>query len=100
MRIQVLLWTLVYRHNNSTVASVAASWAASTYLFSGATYSITPDLASTDSTYCSKLVWQAYAFGPSPSESNYNGTIGIVIPFELPNFIKSLSPVYAYFSNN
>lgn len=89
-------WTIVYRHNNMTAANAAVMWATSTYLFSGATYAITPYLAGTDPTYCSKIVWQAYAYGPSPSEVYVNIPVGIVPPMELSIVIKNVEPVYVY----
>ena len=52
-------WTKVYRISNPAKAAVAANWAERTYVGSKAEYSFTLNKASTDCTYCSKLVWQA-----------------------------------------
>lgn len=85
-------WTRIYRHSNSSTARSAASWASSTYRNSSAKYQITMNLASTDVTYCSKLVWQAYRYGPSKSQCNTGITSPVLIlPFGLPDEIKNIS---------
>lgn len=83
-------WTKVYRHSSSTTASAAANWAYDTYAYSNAEYKITMNLASTDVTYCSKLVWQAYYYGPSSHCAN-GPTIGIRLPYDLPVTIHNVS---------
>lgn len=88
-------WTKVYRHNSSTVANAAANWAVNTYSGSNAEYKITGNLASTDVTYCSKLVWQAYYYGPSSHQAN-GPTIGYRLPYDLPDTIHSLSYKHTY----
>lgn len=89
-------WTIVYRHNSPTAANAAVLWAINTYLFSGASYAITIDLAGTNPTYCSKIVWQAYAYGPSPAEVLINIPYGFVTPMELPYVISNIESVHVY----
>ena len=83
-------WTKIYRHSNSYTASVAAVWATNMYAYSNAEYQITMNLASTDVTYCSKLVWQAYYYGPSSPCAN-GPTTGIRLPYHLPITIHDVS---------
>ena len=85
-------YTLIYRHSNSTVASQAAQWANRTYRNSNAEYVISTDLFSTNETYCSKLVWQAYYFGPSTPHATFP-SLNIVNPYQLPNLIDNLTAV-------
>ena len=88
-------WTKVYRHNSSKVAYAAANWAVNTYTGSNAEYKITSNLASTNVTYCSKLVWQAYYYGPS-SHQAYGPTKGYRLPRDLPDTIRNLSYKHTY----
>lgn len=88
-------WTKVYRHKSSTKASAAAKWTENTYLNSKAEYKITANLASTSVTYCSKLVWQGYYYGPSTKEAN-GPTVGYRLPYDLPSTIHSLSHKKTY----
>jgi len=88
-------WTKVYRHTNSSVASAAADWAWNTYGYSNAKYKITIDLTSTSETYCSKIVWQAYYYGP-PSPQVYDITWGFRLPYDLPYNIYNLSLANTY----
>lgn len=88
-------WTKVYRHSSSTVASQAATWANTTYSGSNADYSITMNLASTDVTYCSKLVWQAYYYGPSTHCAN-GPTVGVRLPYDLPTTIHNISLINTF----
>lgn len=88
-------WTKVYRHSDYSVADYAAEWAEDTYLGSNAEYKITGNLASTDVTYCSKIVWQAYYYGPSSHEAN-GPTIGYRMPYDLPDTIHNLSYEHTY----
>lgn len=88
-------WTKVYRHKSATKASAAAKWTENTYLNSNAEYKITGNLASTSVTYCSKLVWQGYYYGPSTKEAN-GPTIGYRMPYDLPKTIHNLSHKKTY----
>ncbi len=88
-------WTKVYRHKSSKVANGAANWAVKTYSGSKAKYKITGNLASTDVTYCSKLVWQAYYYGPSSRQAN-GPTWGYRLPYDLPGTIHKLSYKHTY----
>ena len=85
-------WSKVYRHSDSTIAEDAAQWAEDTYKDSDAEYVITMDLESTDETYCSKLVWQAYYYGHTPSAAN-GPTWGVRLPYSLPDTIHNLDLV-------
>ena len=82
-------WNKVYRHSDSSIAEDAAQWAEDTYKDSDAEYVITMDLESTDETYCSKLVWQAYYYGHTPSAAN-GPTWGVRLPYSLPDSIHNL----------
>jgi len=97
-------WTKVYRHKNSTYANKAGSWAYNNYWNSkGAKsqnkkpkYSLGGGLVITNSTYCSKIVYQAYQFG----NRNAKGAgflmkspfTGVVSPYKLPQLFKKDSP--------
>lgn len=83
-------WTKVYRHTDSDVADDAGQWASDTYKGTSAEYVISMDLASTDETYCSKLVWQAYYYGPDEACAN-GPTWGVRLPYDLPTTIHDLS---------
>ena len=88
-------WTKVYRHINSSTASDAADWAWNTYGNSDAIYQITSDLTSTSETYCSKIVWQAYYYGPSSPQA-FGLTWGYRLPYDLPDNIYNLNLVNKY----
>lgn len=83
-------WTKVYRHSDSGVAADAGQWASDTYKGTTAEYVISMDLTSTDETYCSKLVWQAYYYGPDEACAN-GPTWGVRLPYDLPTTIHDLS---------
>lgn len=86
-------WTKVYRHKSSSVAMAAAKWAKNTYAGSNATYAINFNTESTHETYCSKIVWQAYRYGPTTSSVANNGTHAILSPYDLHFTIRGLSKV-------
>lgn len=88
-------WTKAYRHTDNDIAYSAATWAIDTYEGSDAEYSINMDLTSTDKTYCSKLVWQAYYYGPDSHCAN-GPTIGVRLPYDLPTTIHDLSLMKTY----
>lgn len=83
-------WTKVYRHSSSSTAVAAAKWAERTYKGSSAEYEITLNLASTDVTYCSKIVWQAYYYGPASHCAN-GSTTGVCLPYDLPTRVQNLT---------
>lgn len=89
-------WTKVYRHIDEAVADVAADWAENTYESSYAEYKITAELWTTDVTYCSKIVWQAYHYGPEYSQT-YGPPIGFVDPHSLPDAIMNLRDKHTYY---
>lgn len=80
--------TEVYRISNTTQSNAAANWAIETYMDSGAGYSLMSSLDSFAYTYCSKIVWQAYYYGPSTPLVN-EPTMGIATPYGLPTYFKS-----------
>ena len=80
--------TEVYRISNWTHRNAAADWAVSTYKDSGASYSLVTGLHTFDPTYCSKIVWQAYHYGPSVSLVNAPGG-PLATPYGLPKYFKS-----------
>lgn len=85
-------WIKVYRPNNSRIGGEAASWAERTYRGSNAKYKITMNLASTDETYCSKIVWQAYYYGVGKNVVAYIGqniTWGMRHPYDLVDVLSS-----------
>lgn len=81
-------WTKVYRHSNASIANEAAQWADENYSGSSASYFIDYDLESTSTTYCSKIVWQAYFFG---ANSATYLDFGLVLPYQLPGLIHNIS---------
>lgn len=83
-------WTKIYRHSKSNVADAAGQWAYDTYHLSDAEYKITMDLSTTHETYCSKIVWQAYYYGPDTHYAN-GPTLGIRAPYDLPITVFNLS---------
>lgn len=102
-------WIKIYRPKNSYYGKKAAEWADATYGYGPkkyAKYVLDNDLYSTDKTYCSKIVWQAYRFGLEKSESldafdyvdsSQHGTLinayymekGPIPPYILDSLIKS-----------
>lgn len=90
-------WIKVYRPKDSSWGTKAAKWATETYKGSNAIYKITLDTNSTDKTYCSKIVHQAYKFGVGESAfktyyhdqggftaNDYNIDKVIISPYNLP----------------
>ena len=88
-------WTRIYRHNSAGTALKAGQWAERTYKNSSASYVINADLSSTSKTYCSKIVWQAYHYGPSSPVST-TPVSGIVLPYSLPDLIRNVRLVKTY----
>lgn len=90
-------WTKIYRHSNYTIASEAAGWAEDTYKDSGAGYFINKDVQDTTLTYCSKIVWQAYFYGPSTvsTDATYLSS-GYILPYNLANLIGDVSLLKTY----
>lgn len=80
--------TWVYRVSNRTAAIQAGNWAIDNYRGKSYSYGITTTLSSKNPTYCSKIVWQAYRYGPSSSYVNSPPSL-IVRPYELPAYFKS-----------
>lgn len=89
--------TEVYRMENidspmfSGYADLAAEWALENYENSGYEYRITTDLYSTNPTYCSKIVWQAYynaagQWGPRFLEVPKTN---IPTPYGMPTYFKN-----------
>lgn len=88
-------WTKVYRHTNNTIARLAAGWAYNNYFNSNAVYSFDVNLATTDKTYCSKIVWQSYYFiNPVGTYADFPGNAMVVLPYEIPELIHPITQVY------
>lgn len=82
-------WIRVYRLNDSDIASDAADWAEDTYEGSNAEYRITTNLTTTNETYCSKLVFQAYYYGGSKLVVSEKFNLsGIISPYLLPSILS------------
>ncbi len=96
-------WIKIYRMNNKTIAGNAASWAQSTYRNSNAKYVINKDLTSTDKTYCSKIVFQAYYYGAGSNtvHSSWSSVLKSTImpPYSLPDVLSGGSYSCNYVSN-
>lgn len=88
-------WTKVYRINDPVKAVMAAKWAEKTYCNSDAIYMLSDNVASTDWTYCSKLVWQAFYYGAyeHPGEAKHDGFIW---PYSLKDEIPNLHLVHTF----
>lgn len=88
-------WTKVYRSSNPERAVMAANWATKTYYNSNAIYMPSDNVASTDWTYCSKLVWQAYYYGAyeHPSEKQHDG---LILPYALKDEIPDMHLVHTF----
>ncbi|KAM3968321.1 putative 30.3 kDa protein [Aphomia sociella] len=92
-------WTTVYRCPDGNAARSAAVWADHTYYnpSGGATktkhitYKITTDVWSTNPSYCSKLVIQAYYFGTGKKKV-ISGDVSlrrVIIPSTIPSYFLS-----------
>ncbi|XP_026765220.2 uncharacterized 30.3 kDa protein-like [Galleria mellonella] len=92
-------WTTVYRCPNGNAANGAAVWADHTYYNpSGGskktkhiTYKITIDVWSTNPSYCSKLVVQAYYFGTGSKKviSSDISLRRVIVPSTIPSYFLS-----------
>lgn len=80
--------TWVYRHSNRTVANQAGNWARDNYRGKQYSYGITTGIYSKNPTYCSKIVWQAYHYGPSGASFMKVPLLRIVQPYQLPTYFK------------
>lgn len=79
----------IYRPKKTYNPAAAAKWADQTYRDkTSIKYKITSDLYSTNPTYCSKIVWQAYA---AVNVYSYNPPLtgGIVLPYDLPTYFTT-----------
>lgn len=98
-------WVTVYRMKDSGLAASAARWADTHYYSTVGgsqniypTYDITLDLYSTNPTYCSKIVYQAYWYGTGSAPVMY-AMSGLVTPYSLigcfkANYIPNLIATY------
>lgn len=78
-------WAKVSRPNNYNTGCDAARWADRTYRNSNAKYRITTDLTTTNETYCSKIVWQAYYYGAG---SSHSVSFGFIMPYDVVNHVE------------
>ena len=89
-------WIKVYRLKNQKIAQQAANWADRNYYSSKGTskqdikptYSIIGSRYSTDPTYCSKIVMQAYYFGTGKAKVLWNLPV-FVAPYGMINFFSN-----------
>ncbi len=92
-------WVKVVRHSNTSAATNAAKWAASYVSTHSSTPYVIEDLYNYDkSTYCSKIVHNAYYYGAGvklkTSIVTINGvSIVVCAPYDIPNS-SSVSTVY------
>lgn len=80
-------WTKVYRHKDNEIANKAGDWANDTYTDSKAKYKINRNLESTNETYCSKIVFQAYYYAKHNDLPKYKKLIS---PYALSREIDGL----------
>lgn len=83
-------WNKVYRHSDSSIAKMRRS-GQRTHTRILCRIVITMDLDYRRN-YCSKLVWQAYYYGHTPSAAN-GPTWGVRLPYSLPDTIHNLDLV-------
>lgn len=77
--------TKVFRVNSSSgQAAAAAAWAKETYQGKDHSYGTGDTITSTNPTYCSKIVWQAYNYVGLVNRPSYI----IVMPYSLPDYFK------------
>lgn len=90
-------WIKVYRPKEN-IGRLAAQWVDRTYRNSGATYMITTNLASTNVTYCSKMVWQGYYFGVDKEvmPPTLQTTNNIITPYGLMEGLNDGSYTFNY----
>lgn len=87
-------WIKVYRPDNSRFGEMASDWAEKTYKNSNSKYKITTDINSTNETYCSKIVFQAYKFGANIGafsiwgQNVYNQNELVVLPYKIKDLLK------------
>ena len=89
--------TEVYRFENADqplwagYPEKAAEWARRTYENSGYEYEITTDLFSTNPTYCSKIVWQAYYYAGGQWGPRFMDIpkTNIPTPYGMPTYFKN-----------
>lgn len=89
--------TEVYRISNQTQREAAADWVVRNYYNTNsmADYSLLGSLTSTNPTYCSKIVWQGYYFGPS--QALVTKPLALATPYGLPTyFVKSANLKYVF----
>ncbi|MBQ1271786.1 MAG: hypothetical protein IIY11_09050 [Clostridia bacterium] len=89
-------WTKIYRHTSSSAATTAGVYAKSTYYGTDVPYSLTGSLFSTDKTYCSKIVYQAYYEAGVAEEYTY----GLIGPTNLTTSIPGLRRQITYNSGD
>uniref|UniRef100_A0A2A4JTC1 Uncharacterized protein n=1 Tax=Heliothis virescens TaxID=7102 RepID=A0A2A4JTC1_HELVI len=87
-------WTTVYRCPDTGIAQQAARWADHKYYNpSGGskktihiTYALDPNFKSTNPSYCSKLVLQAYYFGTGSNKVIRNPGNTLIVPTTIPTY--------------
>jgi len=96
-------WIKIYRMNDKSIAGDAASWAQTNYQNSNAKYVINKDLTTTDKTYCSKIVFQAYYYGVGSNtvHSSFSNVLKSTImpPYSLQDVLSGGDYTCDYISN-
>ena len=88
-------WTKIYRHSSSSVANAAATWARNSYMYTSPEYGFTSSSIddSISPTFCSRVVWQAYYYGPSTPAANLVASVWLLLPYDMDAIIHDLSLV-------
>nr|XP_021182739.2 uncharacterized 30.3 kDa protein [Helicoverpa armigera] len=87
-------WTTVYRCPDAGIASQAARWADRKYYNPNEgstktihiTYALTTNFQTTNPSYCSKLVLQAYYYGTGSNKVIRNPGNAIIVPTSIPTY--------------
>lgn len=90
-----LTQTQVFRCSDVSRRANAATWAVNNYKDKTVTYQINTDLYSTSTTYCSKIVWQAYYFGAGSYSTDWP-MLNLVMPYDLPLLVHNVSEISVY----
>ena len=88
-------WVKIYRVPDRDVGKRAADFAAHHLADTDMPYALDPTLRNLTSTYCSKLIWQAYYYGAGASSVTGSDQL-VISPYLLPTYIKGAQLVAAY----
>lgn len=87
-------WIKLYRPNNYNEGANAAQWLDDTYNDSRVPYSLFVDIRSTNKTYCTHMIFQAYYFANKCSQNI--SAMGIIPPFSLVDILEMYGFSMAY----